>query len=223
MVGKTGWYNKNKSGRTVKYESHRHALASKGIKTALPKGVKNVSFSGSPTPNFDMVKKNNLVKIPISIKKYFNKKSVSLKDVRDRFNFFGGNRPSIIKDFQEYDALKSFLNRKDVTYSDIYATGRIKNNIDFLLQKNIIHRYFVIRNLDSKNKIDQKLIKEIALRDKNIEIRMRAINKINDINFLKRIASEDMDFFIREIANERIIKLTNNSVEQRIREPNDKK
>ncbi|NOR85207.1 hypothetical protein GQ473_03750, partial [archaeon] len=57
MKSKTGWYNKNKSGRTVKYESHRHSLASKGIKTALPKGAKNVSFSGSPTPNFDMVKK----------------------------------------------------------------------------------------------------------------------------------------------------------------------
>ncbi|RLG27227.1 hypothetical protein DRN76_00060 [Methanosarcinales archaeon] len=58
-MARTGWFNRNKTGYSVKHESHRHSLAAKGIKTARPKGVKNVSFSGSPTPNFDMVAKGN--------------------------------------------------------------------------------------------------------------------------------------------------------------------
>lgn len=53
---KTGWYNKNKLGYSVKHESHRHALASKGIKTSRPKSPKGFSTKGTPTPNFDMVK-----------------------------------------------------------------------------------------------------------------------------------------------------------------------
>ena len=57
MVTKTGWYNKNMTGNPPKYESHRHSLASRGIKTSAPKGVKGVSSAFSPTPNFDMVKK----------------------------------------------------------------------------------------------------------------------------------------------------------------------
>jgi len=57
-MAQTGWFNRNKTGYSIKHESRRHSLAAKGIKTARPKGVKNVSFSGSPTPNFDMVKKD---------------------------------------------------------------------------------------------------------------------------------------------------------------------
>ena len=53
-----GWYNKNRTGNTAKHESHRHALASRGIKTALPKGSKCATVCGGiSTPNFDMVKK----------------------------------------------------------------------------------------------------------------------------------------------------------------------
>ena len=52
---KTGWYNRNKTGNTPKYEAHRHSLASRGIKTSAPKGVKGVSSAFSPTPNFDRV------------------------------------------------------------------------------------------------------------------------------------------------------------------------
>jgi len=46
-MAKTGWFNKNKLGYSVKHESHRHSLAAKGIKTALPKGSKNVSSNHS--------------------------------------------------------------------------------------------------------------------------------------------------------------------------------
>jgi len=56
---KTGWFNRNKTGYSVKHESRRHSLAAKGIKTALPKGSKCVTLcAGISTPNFDMVAKD---------------------------------------------------------------------------------------------------------------------------------------------------------------------
>ena len=61
MVTKTGWYNKNMTGNPPKYESHRHSLASRGIKTSAPKGVKGVSSAFSPTPNFDKVAKGQRI------------------------------------------------------------------------------------------------------------------------------------------------------------------
>ncbi|RLG27216.1 hypothetical protein DRN76_00005 [Methanosarcinales archaeon] len=61
-MARTGWFNRNKTGYSVKHESHRHSLAAKGIKTALPKGSKCVTIcAGTSTPNFDMVKKGKML------------------------------------------------------------------------------------------------------------------------------------------------------------------
>ena len=77
VMTKTGWYNRNKTGNTPKYEAHRHSLASRGIKTSAPKGVKGVSSAFSPTPNFDMVAKIDKNKSYLDYLKFSKKNVIS--------------------------------------------------------------------------------------------------------------------------------------------------
>ena len=111
-MARTGWFNRNKTGYSVKHESHRHSLAAKGIKTALPKGVKNVSFSGSPTPNFDMVKKG--------------KTTILLTEKKEEPKFSDWGKYDIppdkirVKD-EPYESFYTVFNKEDVkTFKKIY-------------------------------------------------------------------------------------------------------
>lgn len=77
MSSKTGWYNKNKTGHSAKYESHRHSLASKGIKTTIPTKIQRMQplFNMSTkTKNYDFVKQEyNMKASKKALKNFFFK------------------------------------------------------------------------------------------------------------------------------------------------------
>ena len=125
MVTKTGWYNKNMTGNPPKYESHRHSLASRGIKTALPKGSRIVSSGGSPTPNFDIVansKTDMIIKYPEILKGLgIHTKDVFVKNNKIHVSLYGKwhrvEKETLILLHDLKEAFSGFLNQYDITSS----------------------------------------------------------------------------------------------------------
>ncbi|RLG23797.1 hypothetical protein DRN76_04880 [Methanosarcinales archaeon] len=168
-----GWYNRNRTGNTPKYESYRHGLAAKGIKTALPKGSKCVTLcAGTSTPNFDMVSKGDNT---LTDYLKFSKKNVlfrlynvpKIKDenllrkiaYRDPSMFVRALATRYITD---QDTLKGIALANETTPAGVEAVYKIKD-IEFLknLERRAVNketsRYVAVRDrliklLDAKKK-----------------------------------------------------------------------
>jgi len=130
-----GWKNRNKTGNSVRTESRRHSLASKGIKT------------GHYTNNFDpklLKVKQKIGNYPTGVQyELLMKQKIDNQEIPDELKDYKinkiGNYPVLKKpkEFEKYPAMKSPSAIADVM-NDLTKKDR---------------EYLAILYLDSKNKI----------------------------------------------------------------------
>ena len=174
------------TGNIVKRESIRHSLASRGIKTALPKSPKGFSSSGSLTPNFDMVKKGKM-----SYDDFKNK---------NRFlRFFSVSKITDPKLLEQIALKEGYL---AIRYRVI---DRITNpKILKIIAKN--DKDYDIRKLAVQKITDQKFFEKVAMGDRHYIVRAMAISKLKNQSLLKKISSgyNEQEFKVKTNALKRI-------------------